>query len=160
MDFGSGAGHLAKVMMQPCPQPPTDQSPATQNGGPILSDIPYERIDKLIMIDSANDLLHRDDEDFHPALVERRAVPTLELLSLEPSSIDCVISNLALHWINDLPGIMVQINRALVPDGLFLAAILGGDTLYELRGSIQLAEQERKGGVSPHLSPMAGPLTS
>ena len=61
--------------------------------------------------------------------------------------------------VNDLPGIMVKINHALVPDGLFLAAMLGGDSLYELRGSIQLAEQERKGGVAPHISPMASTST-
>ena len=107
------------------------------------------------MVDSAEHLLHRDAE-FTPPFLERRVTQTLEALPFEPSSVDCVISNLALHWINDLPGIMVQINQALVPDGLFLAALLGGDTLFELRGSIQLAEQERKGGVSPHISPMAG----
>jgi NADH dehydrogenase [ubiquinone] 1 alpha subcomplex assembly factor 5 len=107
------------------------------------------------MVDSSDHLLHRDS-DFTPPFVERQVIPTLESMPFEPSSIDCVISNLALHWVNDLPGILTQINHILVPDGLFLAAILGGDTLYELRGSIQLAEQERKGGVSPHISPMAG----
>jgi NADH dehydrogenase [ubiquinone] 1 alpha subcomplex assembly factor 5 len=157
IDFGSGSGHLAKAMIQSCPPPPSDTSPAPKDGALILSDIPSERIEKLIMMDSPENLLHRDS-DFSPEFVERRIIPTLESLPLEESSVDCVISNLALHWINDLPGIMVQINRSLVADGLFLAAILGGDTLYELRGSIQLAEQERKGGVSPHISPMASIL--
>ena len=158
VDFGAGPGHLAKAMMQPCPPPETDEQQPAQppkDSSPVLSDIPSERIEKLIMVDSADNLLNRD-ADFTPPFLERRAITTLESLPLEESSIDCVISNLALHWINNLPGIMVQINRCLVPDGLFLATILGGDTLYELRGSIQLAEQERKGGVSPHLSPMAG----
>jgi NADH dehydrogenase [ubiquinone] 1 alpha subcomplex assembly factor 5 len=162
VDFGAGAGHLAKAMMQPCPPPESDEAQPPQppkDSAPILSDIPSERIEKLIMLDSADNLLNRDT-DFAPPFLERRAISTLESLPLEESSIDCVISNLALHWINDLPGIMVQINRCLVSDGLFLAAILGGDTLYELRGSIQLAEQERKGGVSPHLSPMVGLLHS
>lgn len=155
MDFGAGSGHLAKTMMHPYPPPPSDESPLPIDGAPILSDIPSERIEELIMIDSADHLLHRDPE-FVPKFVQRRVIPTLESLPLKPSSVDCVISSLALHWVNDLPGIMLQINRALVPDGLFLAAMLGGDTLFELRGSIQLAEQERKGGVSPHISPMAG----
>jgi len=110
------------------------------------------------MVDSADHLLHRDT-DFAPPVVERRIIPTLETLPFEENSVDCVISNLALHWVNDLPGIMVKINHALVPDGLFLAAMLGGDSLYELRGSIQLAEQERKGGVAPHISPMASTST-
>ena len=141
-------------MMQPYPPPPSEESPPPTDGSPLLSDIPSERIEKLVMVDSAEHLLHRDPE-FSPSFVERRTIPTLESLPFEHSSVDCVISNLALHWVNDLPGIMVQINQSLVPDGLFLAAILGGDTLFELRGSIQLAEQERKGGVSPHISPMA-----
>lgn len=141
--------------MQSYPPPPSDDNPYPKEGAQVLSDMPSERMEKLIMVDSADHLLHRDTE-FAPPFVERRIIPTLESLPFQESSVDCVISNLALHWVNDLPGIMVQINRALVPDGLFLAAILGGDTLFELRGSIQLAEQERKGGVSPHISPMAG----
>jgi NADH dehydrogenase [ubiquinone] 1 alpha subcomplex assembly factor 5 len=52
---------------------------------------------------------------------------------VEPDSQEAIVSCLSMHWVNDLPGLLVQINRALVPDGLFLAAILGGDTLFELR---------------------------
>jgi NADH dehydrogenase [ubiquinone] 1 alpha subcomplex assembly factor 5 len=55
-------------------------------------------------------------------------------------------------------GILVQIKEALRPDGVFIGAILGGDTLFELRTSLQLAEIEREGGISPHVSPMAGAL--
>ena len=64
-----------------------------------------------------------------------------------------VISNLALHWFNDLPGVFKSINSCLKPDGVFLASIFGGETLYELRSSLHLAEQERKGGLAPHISP-------
>lgn len=53
---------------------------------------------------------------------------------------------------------LVQIKEALKPDGVFIGAILGGDTLFELRTSLQLAELEREGGISPHVSPMAGAL--
>ena len=155
VDFGAGCGHIGKAMMESFPVPKSDGPAIPKDDNPILSDIPYERIKNLLMLDSADRLLHRD-LDFSPSFVQRQVIPTLESLPLEEESIDCVISNLALHWINDLPGIMIQIHRCLVPDGLFLAAILGGDTLYELRGSIQLAEQELKGGVAPHLSPFAG----
>jgi len=55
-------------------------------------------------------------------------------------------------------GVLVQIKEALKPDGVFIGAILGGDTLFELRTSLQLAEVEREGGISPHVSPMAGAL--
>ena len=53
---------------------------------------------------------------------------------------------------------LVQIKEALKPDGVFIGAILGGDTLFELRTSLQLAEVEREGGISPHVSPLAGAL--
>jgi hypothetical protein len=53
-------------------------------------------------------------------------------------------------------GVLVQIREALKPDGVFIGALFGGDTLFELRTSLQLAETEREGGISPHVSPMAG----
>lgn len=63
------------------------------------------------------------------------------------------MSSLSLHWVNDLPGCFQHIFKSLKPDGVFIAAMFGGDTLYELRSSLQLAELERKGGLSPHISP-------
>lgn len=78
-----------------------------------------------------------------------------EALPFEENSLDCVVCCGSLHWTNDLPGALIQIQKALKPDGLFLGAICGGDTLFELRTSLQLAEQEREGGISPRISPMA-----
>jgi NADH dehydrogenase [ubiquinone] 1 alpha subcomplex assembly factor 5 len=54
--------------------------------------------------------------------------------------------------------VLVQIKEALLPDGLFLGAMFGGDTLFELRTALQLAETDREGGISPHVSPMTGLL--
>jgi len=71
------------------------------------------------------------------------------------NSQEAIVSCLSLHWVNDLPGVLVQIKEALKPDGVFIGAVLGGDTLFELRTSLQLAELEREGGISPHVSPMA-----
>ncbi len=68
---------------------------------------------------------------------------------------DLVVSCLDLHWVNDLPGALVQIRRALRPDGLFLAALLGGDTLAELREAWLAAEIEIEGGAGPRVSPFA-----
>uniref|UniRef100_A0AAY4ALS9 Uncharacterized protein n=1 Tax=Denticeps clupeoides TaxID=299321 RepID=A0AAY4ALS9_9TELE len=59
----------------------------------------------------------------------------------------------SLHWINDLPGALRQIQQVLKPDGVFVGAMVGGETLYELRCSLQLAELEREGGFAPHVSP-------
>jgi SAM-dependent methyltransferase len=76
-------------------------------------------------------------------------------LGLAPASLDLVVSALGLHVVNDLPGVMAQIRRALKPDGLLLAAMLGGDTLTELRQSFAAAEAEIEGGISPRVAPMA-----
>ncbi|HJN04123.1 MAG TPA: methyltransferase domain-containing protein [Alphaproteobacteria bacterium] len=78
---------------------------------------------------------------------------TEEALPFADASLDLVASNLTLHWVNDLPGTMVQVRRALKPDGLFLAAMLGGETLTELRQALDQAEQECEGGISPRVSP-------
>ncbi|KAF8066190.1 methyltransferase [Scenedesmus sp. PABB004] len=78
-----------------------------------------------------------------------------EHLPLAPGSVDLVVSCLGLHWVNDVPGALAQVRRALKPDGLFLGAMLGGQTLQELRISCSLAQQEREGGVSPFVSPLA-----
>lgn len=78
-----------------------------------------------------------------------------ESLPYEPKTFDAVLSSLSLHWINDLPSILAQINSILKPDSPFIAAMFGGDTLFELRTSLQLADMERRGGVSPHVSPLA-----
>lgn len=68
----------------------------------------------------------------HSVEIERRIVDE-EHLPFEENSIDCIISIGSLHWTNDLPGALVQIRRALKPDGVFLGALSGGDTLFELR---------------------------
>ncbi len=76
-------------------------------------------------------------------------------LDVAPASFDLVISNLALHWVNDLPGLMVQANHALKPDGLFMAALFGGETLHELGHSLLAAEAEITGGASQRVIPFA-----
>ena len=76
-----------------------------------------------------------------------------EALPFADASLDLVVSALALQTVNDLPGALVQIRRALKPDGLFLAALLGGATLTELRESFAAAETEIEGGVSPRVAP-------
>jgi SAM-dependent methyltransferase len=78
-----------------------------------------------------------------------------ETLPLRDGSLDLVVSALALQFANDLPGALVQIRRALKPDGLFLAALLGGETLTELRQSFAAAEAEVEGGISPRVAPFA-----
>ena len=78
-----------------------------------------------------------------------------ETLPFRPESLDLVVSGLAFQFVNDLPGVLAQIRRALKPDGLLLAAMIGGDTLTELRQSFASAEAECEGGVSPRVAPFA-----
>ena len=68
---------------------------------------------------------------------------------------DLAISLFSLQWVNDLPGALIQSNRLLKPDGLFLAALMGAGTLTELRDAFAQAEIQTRGGVSPRVSPFA-----
>jgi len=76
-----------------------------------------------------------------------------ELIPFRDASFDLVASCLVLHWCSDLHGALIQLRRALKPDGLLLAAILGGNTLVELRTALFEAELAEEGGVSPRVSP-------
>jgi SAM-dependent methyltransferase len=78
-----------------------------------------------------------------------------EPLAIEAQSLDLVVSALAFQFVNDLPGVLAQIRRALRPDGLLMAAMIGGDTLTELRQSFATAESELESGISPRVAPFA-----
>ena len=82
-------------------------------------------------------------------------VPDNDTLALKPGAHDLIIHGLALHWANDPVGQLIQCRRALAPDGLFLAAMFGGQTLAELRICLSEAEVRQTGGLSPRILPMA-----
>ncbi|CAN6445426.1 unnamed protein product [Victoria cruziana] len=115
-------------------------------------------IQELFMMDMSYDMIRKCRD------VEGACDSTMETFFLEgdeeffpfkESSLDLIVSCLGLHWTNDLPGAMIQSRLALKPDGLFLAAILGGETLKELRIACTVAQMEREGGISPRNSPLA-----
>lgn len=89
------------------------------------------------------------------ATIERFAGADIERPELGTERHDLIVSLLCLHHVNDLPGVLMQIRRALVPDGLFMAAVPGGDTLQELRTVLMEAEEAVTGGASPRVSPFA-----
>ncbi|KAL0404749.1 UNVERIFIED_CONTAM: putative methyltransferase, mitochondrial [Sesamum radiatum] len=107
-------------------------------------------IEKLIMMDTSHDMVklcEQAEQSLPNKNVETSfIVADEEFLPVKESSLDLVISCLGLHWTNDLPGAMIQSRLALKPDGLFLAAILGGETLRELRIACTVAQMEREGG--------------
>jgi len=84
-----------------------------------------------------------------------RVVADEERLPFGDATIDLAVSTLALHWTNDLVGALIQVRRALRPDGLFVGALFGGATLTELRQALLAAEDEVSGGASPRVSPFA-----
>ncbi|MCW5747439.1 MAG: methyltransferase domain-containing protein, partial [Alphaproteobacteria bacterium] len=90
-------------------------------------------VERVVSLDLAPGFARRA-ATWGPALVADE-----EMLPLAPASVDLVLSALALHWVNDLPGARMQIRRALRPDGLFLAALLGGETLWQLRQALAQA---------------------
>jgi SAM-dependent methyltransferase len=128
--------------------------------GAVLRDFPVAA-DIGTPTDAVRDVLSGDARI--GTLITARAVPgeglavaaDEEALPFRDGSLDLAVSALALQFVNDLPGALIQIRRALKPDGLFLAALLGGDTLAELRQSFAQAESEVEGGVSPHVAPFA-----
>ena len=89
------------------------------------------------------------DQDDHVLVGDTGLVPFAR------ESLDAAFSLLALHWVDDLPGFLAQIRKALKPDGLFMACLLGGQTLQELRDAFMQAESEYEGGISPRVSPFA-----
>lgn len=107
-----------------------------------------QRIDHLIQADHAPEMAVLARLKGGPAVCADE-----ELLPFAADSLDLILSNMSLHSVNDLPGSLVQAQRALKPDGLLLAAMLGGSTLHELRGVLLAAEAEITGGASPRVAP-------
>ncbi len=100
--------------------------------------------------------------DISPAMARLAAAPGRpavvadeEALPFAEASVDLVTSVLSLHWVNDLPGALLQIGRTLKPDGLFLGAMIAGESLMELRAALMQAEIEIEDGFSPRVSPLA-----
>ncbi|XP_017866309.1 PREDICTED: NADH dehydrogenase [ubiquinone] 1 alpha subcomplex assembly factor 5 isoform X1 [Drosophila arizonae] len=121
------------------------------NRGYISKHILAECVEHLTLTDTSASMLEQAQGT--PGLRMSKLLQDEEQLDFEENSMDLIISSLSLHWVNDLPGCFARIKRSLKPDGVFIASLFGGDTLYELRSSLQLAELERKGGIAPHVSP-------
>jgi NADH dehydrogenase [ubiquinone] 1 alpha subcomplex assembly factor 5 len=134
LDVGAGAGHML----------------------PFLSG---QKVEKIIQTDISARMLQRSEENFKnfPIPIERVQLDEERLLDrFSGMKFDLVISNLSLHWVNQLPDTLSQIQKLLKPDGVFIGCMFGGNTLDQLRQAFTIAELERDGGVSNHISPFAG----
>jgi SAM-dependent methyltransferase len=101
---------------------------------------------QLVSCDASIEWLQREN----PA---QPVVCDWDVLPFGADSFDAVVSGMAFHWVNDLPGLLAQIRSCLKPDGIMLAAFPGGESLRELRSSLLQAEIEVRGGASPRVSP-------
>ncbi|XP_048392932.1 arginine-hydroxylase NDUFAF5, mitochondrial isoform X1 [Stegostoma tigrinum] len=118
--------------------------------GYIAENLNKETVQTLFQVDIAENVLKRPIETEIPIY---RVLADEEFLPFKENTFDLILSSLSLHWVNDLPCAFKQIHSSLKPDGVFVGAMMGGETLYELRCSLQLAELEREGGFAPHISP-------
>ncbi|KAG9339050.1 hypothetical protein JZ751_024245 [Albula glossodonta] len=116
----------------------------------IAEHLNKEIVERLFLTDISEDVLRLKRETEIPT---HCVMADEEFLPFKENTFDLVVSSMSLHWINDLPGAFRQIQQVLKPDGVFIGAMVGGETLYELRCSLQLAELEREGGFAPHVSP-------
>ncbi|KAL0483415.1 NADH dehydrogenase 1 alpha subcomplex assembly factor [Acrasis kona] len=135
LELGSGKGHvLRKIMQSPYLEDKTKSPVGIQNFHLMDGSDPFN-VNRI----------HQDEEE-------------CEKLDdhFKDQSLDMVVSSSYLHWANNHQQLYSTIMRKLKPDGAFFGALIGGDTLFELRSCLVLAEQEREGGVSPHISPMVG----
>ncbi len=107
-------------------------------------------IETLVHCDLAPEMARAAVSNGNPALAADE-----EALPFAPASFDLALSALSLHWVNDLPGTLLQLRHILKPDGLLLAAMLGGETLRELRAALLEAEVAEEDGASPRVSPFA-----
>ncbi|KAK5072018.1 hypothetical protein LTR51_006502 [Lithohypha guttulata] len=152
LDLGANSCNIARALAKPplpTPEIPEDLPRAPKK--PLS-----QRIHELVCADTSPGMLQRDNGLEEPVVpLTQQVLPSLETLPYEPGTFDAVISSMALHWVNDLPSLLASINSVLKPDAPFIGAMFGGDTLYELRASLQLADLERRGGVQPHISPLA-----
>lgn len=111
---------------------------------------------EISRLPNAGSVLNADSSEVLLARAEgNKLCADEERLPFDPKSLDLIVSGLALHLVNDLPGVLAQALRALKPDGLFLVSLLGGSTLHELREAWLIAEEEITGGVSPRVAPFA-----
>lgn len=149
LDLGSGPGLLEQTLLKG----------ETEDDRLVKS-----RMGHITMLDSSRGMLERDLGVFDSLDAQKKFVSQVvgdeEDISIGgalclDNSYDAIVSTMSMHWINDLPGLLGRIHNVLKPDGMFMGAMLGGDTLFELRTSLQLAEMERRGGVSPRVSPLA-----
>ncbi|CAF0721073.1 unnamed protein product [Brachionus calyciflorus] len=125
--------------------------------GYVSKNLTKETVKKVYMLEMSDKMLEQAEIPEEGIEVEKRVFDEEDDLPFENESIDLIISSLNLHWVNNLPKIFKESIRVLKKDCAIIGAMFAGDTLFELRVSLQLAELERKGGITPRVSPFTTP---
>lgn len=178
VEIGCGTGAHVSKLLKPLASPSPAALAALEEAnraaqaqlskGGSSAALPSSVVDRgviktLHLCDSSPEALARTKEywtthagDIPAARTQEYHVVDEELdLPFAPASVDLIVSNLSMHWINDLPGFLKRCRQILKPDGVFLASMLGGATLQELRSAMTVGDMERLGGVNAHVSPFA-----
>lgn len=142
LDMGCHRGHIRNSLRE---------RNLEDTGRPVGGIVSLVECD-LAELTSSNTSTTVDDK-----IITNRVIADEEKLPFRPHTFDIVMSSLAMHWVNDIPSTLKQVKNILKPDGVFMASMLGANTLPELRHSFYLADQERLGGYSPHASPFVLP---
>jgi NADH dehydrogenase [ubiquinone] 1 alpha subcomplex assembly factor 5 len=131
VDLGCGRGYVSRHISPEWVKNLvlTDHCPQWVESAAVDPEMPTGRVSRLTLCEDKSEWPFADD------------------------SVSCFLSSLSLHWVNDLPRCLRNVQRSLKPDGVFICSVFGGETLYELRASLQLAETEREGGFAAHVSP-------
>jgi len=175
VEIGCGSGaHVSKILQQVAEEaklkPPTAPTPhqtplADESTSNLIASLPSVpgrgEVHHLTLTDSCAEALQHTKSYWAANQHSLPPYRTHEYLLMDEEaafpfpdgSLDLIVSNLCMHWINDLPTFLKRCRQALKPDGVFLATMLGGATLQELRSSMTIADMERLGGVMPHVSP-------
>ncbi|KAK4687799.1 NADH dehydrogenase [ubiquinone] 1 alpha subcomplex assembly factor 5, partial [Tremellales sp. Uapishka_1] len=151
LDLSSHTGTLTKILQE------TLGDEITSTDGVVT-----QGKRKWWMVDGSEGALHRDGDaefTYPPTRIQTTASDLLSHPEIQQitDKVEAVVSASGLHWVGDIVGALTQIKHVLQPNGVFVGAVLGGDTLFELRTSLQLAEQERRGGIANRVSPMIEP---
>uniref|UniRef100_A0A915M9I9 Glycine hydroxymethyltransferase n=1 Tax=Meloidogyne javanica TaxID=6303 RepID=A0A915M9I9_MELJA len=128
IDLGCGAGHIGMHLIR-------------------------ENVGCLIQLDMSEAMVRASKSAEENEFPTFRAIADEELVPFRPECADLILSGLSAHWINDLPNWFLRCFQALREDGVMIGGLLAGETLHELRISLQLAEMERLGGIGAHISP-------
>uniref|UniRef100_A0AC34G4G3 Methyltransferase type 11 domain-containing protein n=1 Tax=Panagrolaimus sp. ES5 TaxID=591445 RepID=A0AC34G4G3_9BILA len=128
LDLGCGAGHIGQHLIK-------------------------ENVGVLIQCDMSEGMIRKSKGATEDEIPTLRVIGDEEKVPFKSQSIDLIVTSLSAHWINDLPGWFQRCFNILRPDGAMIGALLAGDTLYQLRVALQLAENERLGGMGTHISP-------